>query len=41
MSEWTGQTAEWYAAKYGEYPTNLLDLEGLDFQTNDTVLDLG
>jgi ubiquinone/menaquinone biosynthesis C-methylase UbiE len=41
MIEWTQETAEWYAAKYGEYPTNLLGLEGLDFQADETVLDLG
>ena len=41
MGEWTKETAEWYAQKYGEYPTNVLGLEGLDFQTGDRVVDLG
>jgi ubiquinone/menaquinone biosynthesis C-methylase UbiE len=41
MSEWTAETAEWYASKYGEYPTNLLGLEGLEFRAEQTVLDLG
>lgn len=41
MGEWTKETAEWYAKKYGEYPTNLLGLQGLDFQPEDRVVDLG
>ncbi len=41
MGEWTKETAEWYAQKYGEYPTNLLGLRGLDFQPTDRVVDLG
>ncbi|MFT5582854.1 MAG: hypothetical protein ACI9VR_000431 [Cognaticolwellia sp.] len=41
MGEWTKETAEWYAQKYGEYPTNLLGLRGLDFQHGDRVVDLG
>ncbi len=41
MSDWTAETAEWYAQKYGEYPTNLLGLEGLDIGAGQRVLDLG
>lgn len=41
MGEWTKETAEWYAQKYGEYPTNILGLEGLDFQSGERVVDLG
>lgn len=41
MSEWTAETAEWYAAKYGEYPTNQLTIEHLDLAHDATVLDIG
>lgn len=41
MGEWTKETAEWYAQKYGEYPTNQLGLEGLTFEPGDLVMDLG
>lgn len=41
MGEWTSETAEWYARKYGEYPTNILGLEGLIFQSGHRVVDLG
>lgn len=41
MGEWSDETAEWYAEKYGEYPTNKLGLEGLIFQPGDRVVDLG
>ncbi|MFT4704273.1 MAG: ubiquinone/menaquinone biosynthesis C-methylase UbiE [Bradymonadia bacterium] len=41
MTEWTDQTAEWYAAKYGEYPTNQLALDALEIAPNASVLDIG
>jgi hypothetical protein len=27
MTEWNTETAEWYAANYGDYPTNRLAIE--------------
>ncbi len=41
MSDWDAATAEWYAAKYGEYPTNRLAVDALDFATDATVVDVG
>lgn len=41
MSEWTAETAEWYAEKYGEYPTNRLTVERLELAPDATVLDIG
>jgi ubiquinone/menaquinone biosynthesis C-methylase UbiE len=41
LSEWTRETAEWYAEKYGEYPTNRLTIEQLDLAPDATLLDIG
>ncbi|NJK31276.1 MAG: class I SAM-dependent methyltransferase [Deltaproteobacteria bacterium] len=41
MSEWTAETAEWYAKKYGEYPTNRLTVEHLELAPDAVVLDVG
>ncbi|MEZ4253561.1 MAG: class I SAM-dependent methyltransferase [Polyangiales bacterium] len=41
MSEWTAETAEWYAEKYGEYPTNRLTVEHLELAADAVVLDVG
>lgn len=41
MGEWTAETAEWYAEKYGEYPTNRLTVERLELAPDATVLDIG
>lgn len=41
MSEWNAEVAEWYAAKYGEYATNRLDLEGLEIPSDAVVVDIG
>ena len=41
MSTWTAETAEWYAAKYGEYATNQLGIDALALSHDDDVLDIG
>lgn len=41
MSEWTAETAEWYAERYGDYPTNRLTIEHLDLADDATILDVG
>lgn len=41
MTEWNNETAEWYAEKYGEYPTNHAALEGLDLSPELVVVDVG
>jgi ubiquinone/menaquinone biosynthesis C-methylase UbiE len=41
MTEWTSETAEWYATKYGEYATNRLALDRLTLDEEMTIIDLG
>ena len=41
MTEWNSETAEWYAANYGEYPTNRLAVELLDLSDQLTIVDVG
>jgi len=41
MTEWNAETAEWYAANYGEYPTNRLAVEQLDLADQLTIVDVG
>jgi len=41
MTEWDAQSAEWYAAKYGEYATNRLAVDELDLAVDATVVDVG
>lgn len=41
MSSWDTETAEWYAQKYGEYPTNRLAVEALDLAADSTIVDVG
>ena len=41
MSTWTAVEADWYAEKYGEYPTNRLTIEQLDLRAGARVLDVG
>lgn len=41
MSTWDAATAEWYAEKYGEYPTNRLGLDGIALPANACVVDVG
>ena len=35
------ETAEWYAKKYGEIPTNRMAVELAGFNSDDVVLDIG
>jgi ubiquinone/menaquinone biosynthesis C-methylase UbiE len=41
MTEWNAETAEWYAANYGEYPTNRLAVEKIDLPDHSTIIDVG
>ena len=41
MSDWTAETAKWYAENYGEYPTNQMGIEQIDFKDNSIVVDIG
>ncbi len=41
MTTWTDETAEWYAEKYGEYPTNHLAVDMLELAPDAVVLDIG
>lgn len=41
MPEWTAETAEWYAANYGDYPTNRLAIEHLDLPDDGVIVDIG
>jgi SAM-dependent methyltransferase len=41
MPTWTAETADWYADNYGEYPTNRLGTDAIDFADAKTVVDVG
>jgi len=41
VSEWNDETAEWYAARYGEYATNRLAVDALDVARDAVVVDVG
>lgn len=41
MSTWTAETAEWYAANYGEYPTNRRTIDSLEIADDAVVVDVG
>ena len=41
MTDWNADTAEWYAANYGDYPTNRLAVEQLDIPDQSTIVDVG
>lgn len=41
MTDWDAATAEWYAEKYGEYPTNRLAVDALELQANMVIVDVG
>lgn len=41
MNDWDTETAEWYAEKYGEYPTNRLAVEALHLAADSTIVDVG
>ena len=41
MTEWTDETAEWYAANYGDYPTNRLAVEHIELPYECVIVDIG
>ncbi len=41
MSDWNAETAEWYAANYGDYPTNRLTIDYLDLRDHISIVDVG
>jgi ubiquinone/menaquinone biosynthesis C-methylase UbiE len=41
MTEWDSESADWYAANYGEYATNRLAVDELDLAVGATVVDVG
>jgi ubiquinone/menaquinone biosynthesis C-methylase UbiE len=41
MNEWDAETAEWYAANYGEHATNRLAVEALELEPDSLVVDVG
>lgn len=41
MTDWTAETAEWYARNYGDYPTNRLAVETLQLPADAIVVDVG
>lgn len=41
MAEWDSETAEWYAANYGEYATNRLAVDELDLPLDGVIVDVG
>lgn len=41
MSEWNDETAEWYASRYGEYPTNRLAVDVLKLAPDTAIVDIG
>lgn len=41
MPTWNDETAEWYAAKYGEYATNRLGADATELAPDAVVVDVG
>ncbi len=41
MTEWTAETAEWYAEHYGDYPTNRLAVQELELIDAPVIVDIG
>ena len=41
MNEWTAETADWYAERYGEYATNRLAVDALELAADAMVVDVG
>jgi len=41
MPDWTNETAEWYAANYGDYATNRLAVAALTLSPTAIVVDVG
>lgn len=40
-SDWSDETAEWYAREYGEWPSNRMTVEAIDWRADDVVVDIG
>jgi len=41
LADWNSDTAEWYAKNYGEYSTNRLAVDELDFHDDAVIVDVG
>ena len=41
MTDWNSESAEWYAANYGEYATNRLAVDELDLPMDAIIVDVG
>jgi ubiquinone/menaquinone biosynthesis C-methylase UbiE len=41
MTDWNDETAEWYAARFGEYATNRLAVDAIDVARDAVVVDVG
>ena len=41
MTEWNSESADWYAANYGEYATNRLAVDELDLPVDAIIVDVG
>lgn len=41
MREWDAEAAEWFAERYGEYATNRLCIDEVDFPPGSVVVDIG
>ena len=41
MTKWDADTAEWYAANYGDYATNRLAVEALELERDSVIVDVG
>jgi len=41
MSEWSAETARWYADRYGEYATNRITVDALDLSPDAVIVDVG
>ncbi len=39
--DWSDETAEWYAREYGEWPSNRMTVEAIDWRADDVVVDIG
>ena len=40
-TEWNAETAEWYAERYGDYPTNRLAVDEIDIEDGSIIVDIG
>ena len=40
-TEWNAETAEWYAERYGDYPTNRLAVDEIELTDGSVIIDIG